>query len=387
MDYYYKYLKYKQKYFDLKDQNGFAQSDRIKRKYLSLKESYAQTDISDRLVGGKRRSKKNKREISNQLEITILKQGTKSDKVLSCSYFTMKDAYRKIEKYQNNLRRFLESKKQLKGFETRIYTDDSGKDFALEVAKSDPSISVYHFNFPPLREEIGHIGTFGTYVRFLPLFEKGLKTVWISDIDIPNHYLDPSIITDAQKENADFCYRSYICYDRKIYGRLYTILAGTMLSFITFPEDIFYDFLNKLVSSSEELLLNINKLNKINESKGKPYSKIPYGFDEIFTNQNIYNYLIKKSYRCYILKDYMFAGTYLKNNKLINKVEDETIYRYYKYPSKDLFYRLKKIFKEKLPLISKEYECLHKMLTEIDSFKNSFIIPLIRKGEELDLYK
>ena len=287
MDYYYKYLKYKQKYFDLKDQNGFAQSDRIKIKYFDLKESIAQSDTSDRLIGGKKRTKKNKREVSNQLEITILKQGIKSDKVLSCSYFTMKDAYRQVEKYQNNLKKFLESKKQLKGFETRIYTDDSGKDFALEVAKNDPTVSIYHFNFSPLREDIGHIGTFGTYVRFLPLFEKGLKTVWISDIDIPNHYLDPSILIDAQKENVDFCYRTYVCNETRLYSRSYNILAGTIISFTTFSKKLFDNFLNDLILPNEKLLIIINNLNEKNQKRNKPYSKIPYGIDEIFINHNL----------------------------------------------------------------------------------------------------
>ena len=128
----------------------------------------------------------------NNLEITILKQGTPSKKVLSVSFFTMKDAYRPKEYYEKNLQQFLSYKKILKGFETRIYTDDSGKDYALKATKNDPTVSIYHFNYPPLREEVGHIGTFGTFVRFLPLFESGLEVVWISDIDIFNSYLDSS---------------------------------------------------------------------------------------------------------------------------------------------------------------------------------------------------
>jgi len=364
MDYYYKYIKYRQK-------------------YLSLKDAFVQSDTSDRILGGKRRSIKNKRNISNQLEIKILKQGIKSDKVLSCSYFTMKDAYRRVEKYQNNLINFFESKKQLKGFETRIYTDDSGRDFALEVAKNDPTVSVYHFNFPPLREEIGHIGTFGTMIRFLPLFEKKLKIVWISDIDIPKNYLDPLIVSNAQKSNVDFCYRTYVCYERKLYGRIYSILAGTMVSFITFPIKIFNNFLNDLLLPSNELSLYLDQLNKGNQLKGKPYSKIPYGFDEIFTNQIIYNYLIKKSLKCYILKDYINAGKYLNHSKLLSIEENKLINNYYYKPSYDLFQKIKKIFKDLLPLLT-EHECLQDMLKVIDSFKTSLILPIIRIGKELD---
>ena len=146
-----------------------------------------------------------------QLEITILKQGTPSKKVLSCSFFTSKDAYRYVGGYQKNLERFLYQKNRLKGFETRIYTDDSGQEFVLKAAEKDPTVSVYHYNFPPLQETGGrHCGTFGTLMRFLPLFEPGLETVWVSDIDVNNDYLDPSLPANAKASGATFCYRTFV---------------------------------------------------------------------------------------------------------------------------------------------------------------------------------
>jgi len=42
--YYNKYIKYKQKYLNLKDSNGFVQSDSLKQKYLSLKDGFVQSD-------------------------------------------------------------------------------------------------------------------------------------------------------------------------------------------------------------------------------------------------------------------------------------------------------------------------------------------------------
>jgi len=132
-----------------------------------------------------------------------------------------------------------------------------------------------------------------------------------------------------------------------------------------------------------KLSLFLDELNKRNQSKGKPYSKIPYGFDEVFTNQNIYDYLVEKSLKCYILKDYIHAGIYLQHNKLISREEDKLIFIYYQYPSNDLFQKIKKIFREKLPLLT-EHECLQDMLKVIDSFKTSFILPLIRIGKELN---
>jgi hypothetical protein len=220
-------------------------------------------------------------------------------------------------------------------------------------------------------------------IRFLPLFEKKLKIVWISDIDIPKNYLDPLIVSNAEKSNVDFCYRTYVCYERKLYGRIYSILAGTMVSFIRFPIKIFNNFLNDLLLPSNELSLYLDQLNKGNQLKGKPYSKIPYGFDEIFTNQIIYNYLIKKSLKCYILKDYINAGKYLNHSKLLSIEENKLINNYYYKPSYDLFQKIKKIFKDLLPLLT-EHECLQDMLKVIDSFKTSLILPIIRIGKELD---
>ena len=137
------------------------------------------------------------------IDITILKQGISSKKVLSVSFYTMKDAYRIKERYETNLQQFLYHKKSLKGFETRIYTDDSGKVFALKVAKNDPTVSVYHYNYLPLREEDsnGHVGVFGSLVRFLPFFEPGLEIVWESDIDIYNDpltFLNPVYISNMK---------------------------------------------------------------------------------------------------------------------------------------------------------------------------------------------
>ena len=42
--YYYKYIKYKQKYLNLKDSNGFVQADMIKQNHLSLQDGFVQAD-------------------------------------------------------------------------------------------------------------------------------------------------------------------------------------------------------------------------------------------------------------------------------------------------------------------------------------------------------
>jgi hypothetical protein len=332
----------------------------------------------------KRTTRKNIRK--DTLEIKILKQGRHSKNVLSVSFFTSKDKYRDKEKYERYLVKFLYQKKQLKGFETRIYTDNSGKEFALRIAKDDPTVSVYYYNYPPLRDGMWHVGIFGAYIRFLPLFEPGLTTVWVSDIDIPSYYISPSILADAKRNRAEFCYRTFSCYEQvKLYGRSYSILAGTILSFHTFPIAMFHKFLKELVSPPPDLKLFFEKLNKENQLHGaKPNSAIPYGFDEVFTNKYMYDYLITHKIRCYIIKDFEYVTNILRWNNIITEDDDKVFYNYYKQRSLSTFKTAKDVMREKLPLVADKYLCVKDLLKHLDTFKTSFIKTYVKTGKQLD---
>jgi hypothetical protein len=80
----------------------------------------------------------------SQIKITILKE-VQQPNVIACSFFTMTDSYRAFGKYKTHLEVFLKYTKKLTDFEVRIYTDDTGSDFALEVSKDYPNVSVHHF--------------------------------------------------------------------------------------------------------------------------------------------------------------------------------------------------------------------------------------------------
>jgi hypothetical protein len=286
----------------------------------------------------------------------------------------MEDAYRDVEKYKRYFIKFLNQKNILKGFETRVYTDDSGKDFILNVTRHEPTVSVYHYNYPPLREKIGHIGTLGTMMRFLPLFEPGLETVWVSDIDIPNYYLNPALL----KISADFIYRTFPSYKTALYGRAYSILAGTIISFRTFPKEMFYAYLQELTHPTGPLSIYIEKQNKDNELAKKPYSKIPYGIDEYFMNKIMYDYNISNQFQCYIIKDYYYVFTYLRWNKLITDEEDALAYSYSIFPNPQSFEKLKNIYIEKVSLIESKYPGCTTTITD------SFVKTFYKKGDELN---
>lgn len=299
----------------------------------------------------------------SQIQTKVLKQGTVHPKIISCSFFTMKDAYRSYEKYERHLQKFLHQiKLYLRNFEVRIYTDDTGKDFALNVAK-DPNVSVIHFDCPQFREGDGHIGTFGTLVRFLPLFEEH-DLVWSSDIDIPDNYFSTEFST------GDFKINTHLCYERKVYGRKYTILAGRFMSRLQLPRALLTRFLNKV--SDGDYVEQRDALNAAN--KYKPPSPFPYGMDELFLNWPVYDWIKKRDYIVSINVDYA-DPVLIAIIKTQSKADDEIYLKYYKTRDKKYIPKLKEIFRKYIHLGLEKYPCLKLLdekLKDPRSFKNDF---------------
>jgi hypothetical protein len=310
--------------------------------------------------------------------ITILKKGIESKHVLSACFFTMKDSYRSVSKYEKNLVNFLHMSKNLPAFEVRVYTDDSGKDFLLKIAESYPSLSVYHYNFDPLREEVGHIGTFGTIVRFLPMFED-LETVWISDIDIPDRFLDKSILSVMDKHKCPVFYDSALCYnERKIYGRKHTIIAYRMIFKIKFPKALLTRFINRLIDGN--LKESIELLNKANTHK--PPSQVPYGIDELFLNESIYNYLKRHNIRIICNKMY-FLGEGILIQAGLTKEEINFSVSFWKNPTKHQIDKYKNILLKKIPTITDKYPCLNELVEKIEGLDFSMEHRFILSGSNL----
>jgi len=271
----------------------------------------------------------------------------------------MADAYREFSRYERNLTAFLKQANSLPGFEIRVYTDDTGKDFALRHVSSN--VSVYHFNCDPLRDGVGHIGTFGTLVRFLPMFED-LDTVWISDIDIHGRFLDPTILDHMSRQRCPVSYDTMICYkERKIYGREYTIMAGRMISKIQFPMSMLTRYINKLIKN--EIPDMIEKLNDANTRK--PPSRVPYGIDELFLNHQIYDYLIRHSVLVLCNKSYLVGDGILVQAEATDN-ERKIVNSYWKNPTKLYTTKVKHILKSRIPLVLDKYPCLQELLDVLD---------------------
>ena len=151
-----------------------------------------------------------------------------------------------------------------------------------------------------------------------------------------------------------------------------------MISFKQFPKELFHTYLHNLIHPTDSLATYIDKQNKDNELAKKPYSRIPYGIDEYFMNQILYDYIVKNIFQCYIIKDYWYVFIYLRYNKLITDEEDALVYSYSIFPNPQTFEKLKKLYLEKISLVESKYPGCTTTLTD------SFVKTFSKKGEELN---
>jgi len=317
----------------------------------------------------------------SQIELKIIKQSIhpnnqKYKNVLSCSFFTMVEAYRDFLKYQKFIPLIIQYSLRLKDFEFIIYTDNTGVDFLVEACKNYKHISIIHYDCKPFRQNNGHIGTFGTLVRFLPMFEKDLNIVWITDIDISDDHIDMKYIDAMKKTKSSIYFPTRVCYDRRVYGRKYTIIADRMIFFQKFPKILFTNYIKKILNNKLET--KIKELNTVNSEKKKLPSKVPYGIDELFLNTSLYDYIKKKKLQCYISKRYLVLG-HLEYNCNITNTERQILYTYIKNQNKLQFDAVKNIYIKYKSLLLAKYPCYQEFYDKLNILPYTFIENMITK--------
>lgn len=328
----------------------------------------------------------------SQIKVKILKQGTPSDKVLSFAFFTMKSAYRSFNKYEHQLKQSIHDSRVLKGFETRIYTDDTGADIAISIAEKYSDVSVYHFDCPLFREGEGHVGTFGTLVRFLPMFEDGLSTVWISDIDVGYHadWFSNSLLKLVSK--YDVFAENRICYERRPWnvGRKYPFVAHRMIFNVIFPRRMLTHYINKLADGSyaDEIAL----INEYNISSSRPKSRndrFPYGMDEYFLNVVLYEYIKRKDMRCLFRKDYEMGGWLTSSHSNLTEKEKKSVRTYHDNKNKPgtLPPHIKQLYKKGIQhfqqLDPMRFKCFDEVSELLDTFKGDMTAWFSVSGKDI----
>jgi len=110
-------------------------------------------------------------------------------KIISCSIFTMKSSYRGFDKYIDGLDSMISYFKQkLPDFKIRLYFDSKLHDtFIIDKYMNEEYLQLAEYKCNKFIKNDYHIGTFGTLVRFIPLYkasDEQLDIVIVSDVDI-----------------------------------------------------------------------------------------------------------------------------------------------------------------------------------------------------------
>lgn len=284
--------------------------------------------------------------------------------LLSTSFFYLEKSYKSSERYIDGILKIIEFVEQNEFYILRIYYDKSiflNEKYAnlFNKIKTNKFVELYEYScLKFIKSKPFHIGTFGTLLRFLPLFEKSqYEVIYILDIDDANYgyiklYIDSLINSD----------KKFYFYNLEDYGKKYSnqfnnkfgdaIIANIYVKNYRFDIKIFINFLDS-ITKSNKLFKQIENLNKNSYAFKNSTKDIisTYGLDEYFLNIYLINTLNKKDIGW--IKENLYFDYFV--SKLIN------------YKNSELF-----------DLIKKEYYIdLIKLLSDEHSLYNSYT------GEEL----
>ena len=205
------------------------------------------------------------------------------DILYSVSFFRMKKAYAKNTlKYYRGLQLHLNYFDRYKeeNFIYRIYYDDSLKDdkgwnkLFKEFLKRD-YIELFKYHSETLFKNGVHDGTFGTFVRFLPMFDNKKDKKWkifgCLDVDDKDFGVDRHLFKEAnkfKKSDCEFfvnipkCYylTPHILSIKEYIKNTPLVVASMFLTKITFDKRIFFNFLNDIENGGKTYQMLKNKL-------------------------------------------------------------------------------------------------------------------------------
>lgn len=238
--------------------------------------------------------------------------------LLTTSFFYLENSYKSSYKYHNGLKKIIEFIETNEEYYLRIYYDETiflnykYRDLYHKI-KTNKKIELFQYtclNF--IKKNPFHIGTFGTLIRFLPLFEKSdYYIIYIIDIDDGDYEYIKLYVDKLSNSDKKFIFNSW-----KNYGERYlnqfdnkfsnTTIANIFVKNYRFNLKIFTNFF-ELLTKSNEIFNKIENINNQFESfKNVNYQiKKTYGIDEYFLNIYLINTLESKDIG-WIKEDYYF---------------------------------------------------------------------------------
>lgn len=317
--------------------------------------------------------------------------------LLSTSFFYLEKSYKSSQRYINGIEKIIDFVDQNEFYVLRIYYDksiflNSKYSELYEKIKSNKNVELYEYACSVFIKKLPfHIGTFGTLLRFMPLFEKSdYDVIYILDIDDSNYDYIKLYINNLIKSDKKFYFNTFENYSTRYMGKFdnkfgNTVLANIYVKDYTFDIKIMTNFLN-WISKSNKLFKTLEHINK-HVPNFKHASKdiiCTYGLDEYFLNICMINTLNEKDIG-WIRENYYYD--YFINNLLIKQNHDKfynvLIKNYYidiinildpnpKYQNLTID-QLKKIFYNMVNIDSNEYiDLKKKFLSNFFEFSHKY---------------
>ncbi len=231
----------------------------------------------------------------------------KNKYLLSTSFFYLEKSYKSSQRYIDGILKIIEFVEQNQFYILRIYYDESifkndkYKEL-FEKIKTNELVELYEYSCSQfILSKPFHIGTFGTLLRFLPLFEKShYEIIYILDIDDANYGYIKLYVNSLSNSDKKFYFYNLEDYGKKYNGLFNNkfgdaVIANIYVKNYRFDIKIFTNFLD-WITKSDKLFKQIEGLNKNTYAfKNSPKDIVStYGLDEYFLNINLINTLNKK---------------------------------------------------------------------------------------------
>jgi hypothetical protein len=246
--------------------------------------------------------------------------------LLSVSIFKMLRTYRKFYNYFEYLSIIINLYASNTHIDIRVYFDDSCLSELNSFIKKYKNVEFYKFNYQQLRIDKYHEGTFGSFIRFLPIHENEYEFVWISDLEPYKFFLDNNLLIKINNNEINT-----IFYSKPYYGTPwidknndYPIINMFIITNQKIPIEIFNTYLTDLASNKyNEIKKKLMKYRQSYYHNLDIIDKFPYGMDEYYSNNIIYNYLYtKKTWVIYDVNPILLIKKIKNNTELIKMMYD-----------------------------------------------------------------
>ena len=189
---------------------------------------------------------------------------------------------------------------QFPDYNVRIYFDQSSVQFVKPLSKHK-NVELYYYYFPDFfdQDKKVHYGTFGTVVRYLPLFDfKHHASPFTIIFDTDSNLRGKTIKTIKyfeRKKDLRLLYRFSNCYiaDPRLHfinlSITYPIISSFLCQKETLPQKLLVDFMNDCLLNDCSHYMEYLKKRNANISYTNKFS---YGVDEYFLNHYYLTYYI-----------------------------------------------------------------------------------------------